>query len=182
MHRQSYKLSMRNLNPFPIRQIMITLISVITIQCVSPEEKFLEADKQALHNIHLFFDQEVYFANALTQMDSSGAILALDSMNQILSSYTGYLIENQIPEDDSLYFNQINEFMKYLQILADSLYTDVIKLAFLPDKEFTFREYDVLMETLNLADSMKSNKLEKIKIYRKILLEKYFDKNDILIR
>jgi hypothetical protein len=152
------------------------------IQCISPAEKFLEADKQALHNIQLFLDQEVYFANALTQMDSYGAMLALDSMNQILTSFVDSLNENQPHEDDVLYFNQINEFMKYLQILADSLYPEMMQLAFLPDKEFTFREYDVLMETLNRADSMKNNKLEKIKIYRDDILEKYFDKNNTLIR
>lgn len=180
MRRQSYKLSARNLNKVRLWQNMIILMTALMIQCVSPAEKFLEADKQALHNIQLFLDQEVYFANALTLMDSSGAILALDSMNQILRSYADFLNENQPPEDDSLYFNQINELMKYLQILADSLYREVMQLAFLPVKEFTFREYDVLMETLNLADSMKSNKLEKIKIYRKVLLEKYFDNSDRL--
>ena len=178
MHWQSYKLSMRNLNLFRIWQILIILISLFMIQCVSPAEKFLEADKQALRNIQLLLDQEVNYANAITQMDSSGAILALDSMNQILRSYADFLNQNQPPKEDSLYFNQINGLMEYLQILADSLYPKVMQLVFLPDKEFTFRENDILAETLYLADSMKGSKLEKVKIYREVILEKYFNQSE----
>lgn len=178
MHRQSYKLSMRNLNPFRIRQIIITLISLFMIQCVSPAEKFLDADKQALHNIQLFLDQEVSYAYAITQMDSSGAIQAIDSMSKILKSYTDFLNQNPQPDADSLYFNQIKGLMEYLKILADSLYPKVMQLAFLPEKEFTFREKDFLAETLYLTDSMKRSKLEKVKIYREVSLEKYIDKND----
>lgn len=159
---------MTRFSPLAAKLILLVLIA----GCTSYQQKALEWDDHAISCLHLFFEQEARWGDAIHKADKEEALQATDSMRTLLDYHQQYDESKLARTADSLYFSHIRTTMAFLKKLPDSLYPMVTEKALLPEMSYTYREEKTVMDALRYTDSVVTKKMETLKQLREEFLQR----------
>ncbi len=171
---QSYKLSTIIVMKKKTIYLLLGLtVAVLGTRCTHPRHEMAEADRTSMQGLRLFFEQEQYWMEALKSIDKPKAEEAMDSMSKIISTTLSSFNRFPISQNDSLYFEKTVSLFRYLESLNDTLYPTITRKAFLPEREYTYREDEYIAQLSSRTDSTLGYKLKAVRQARKQMLNRF---------
>lgn len=162
MLTQSYMLSCKK--SLPLFRVLGIAMALTFLQCA--DNRAQRADGFAMEILDLYFAQEATWAEAIAAQDSLAAISAMDSMQVLMDEFYKQAELYPWPAKDSIYFGEIALVIETLYQQTSVTYPAIFQLAFLPEKEFTFREEEKLHALLQQTDSLTNHKMQNLEALR----------------
>lgn len=148
--------------------ITVVIIMMGLISCRQPDDTLYRLDQESMHYLHLFFDQEKDWSEALKNQDIDNALAQLDTMQLIVLLFweTANFEHRSIPLEDSAFFAAKKNLWQWMAVLTDSIYPLIAGKALLPRVNYTHAVEGELMELIARNDSILTAKLDTLRALR----------------